>query len=115
VRGYTPHGNWRTQTFVAALRYDELTAPCVFDGPISGRAFQAWLERFLVTTLKPGDVVVLHNPDSRRSAAVRHAVEATGARLWFPPPYSPDLNPIEQAFARRRPEPQTTCLTGSEG
>lgn len=100
VRGYTPHGHWRTQTFIAALRHDSLTAPCVFDGPINGAAFLAWVTRFLVPTLKPGDVVVLDNLGSHKGAAVRRAVEAAGARLWFLPPYSPDLNPIEQTFAK---------------
>lgn len=100
VRGYAPHGHWRTQTFIAALRHDALTAPCVFDGPINGASFLAWVARFLVPTLKPGDVVVLDNLGSHKSATVRHAVEAAGARLWFLPPYSPDFNPIEQAFAK---------------
>lgn len=100
VRGATPHGRWRTQTFLAALRHDELAAPCVFDGPINGAAFLAWVARFLVPTLKPGDVVVLDNRGSHKGAAVRRAVEAAGARLWFLPPYSPDLNPIEQAFSK---------------
>lgn len=100
VRGYAPHGHWRTQTFVAALRHDALTAPCVFDGPINGAAFVAWVTRFLMPTLRPGDVVVLDNLGSHKGAAVRRAIEAAGARLWFPPHYSPDLNPIEQVFAK---------------
>jgi transposase len=113
VRGCVPHGHWRTQTFVAALRQGELTAPCVFDGPIDGVAFLAWVPRFLVPTLKPGDVVVLDNLGSHKGAAVRRAVEATGAKLWFLPPYSPDLNPIEQAFSKvkhwLRQEPARTA------
>ena len=100
VRGHAPHGHWRTQTFIAALRHDELTAPCVFDGPIDGAAFLAWVERFLAPTLKPGDVVVLDNLGSHEGVAVRRAIEAANARLWFLPPYSPDLNPIEQAFSK---------------
>jgi len=100
LRGYAPHGHWRTQTFVAALRQDALTAPCVFDGPINGAAFLAWVEHVLVPTLKRGDVVVLDNLGSHKSVAVRRAVEAAGAKLWFLPPYSPDLNPIEQAFSK---------------
>ena len=81
VRGHAPHGHWRTQTFLAALRQDALTAPCVFDGPINGRAFLAWVERLLVPTLRPGDVVVLDNLGSHKGAAVRRAVEAAGAPL----------------------------------
>ena len=100
VRGHAPHGHWRTQTFIAALRHDELTAPCVFDGPIDGAAFLAWVERFLAPTLKPGDVVVLDNLGSHEGVAVRRAIEAANARLRFLPPYSPDLNPIEQAFSK---------------
>ncbi len=100
VQGHAPHGHWRTQTFVAALRQDALTAPCVFDGPINGRAFLARVERLLVPTFRPGDVVVLDNLGSHKGAAVRRAVEAAGARLWFLPPCSPDLNPIEQAFSK---------------
>ncbi len=100
LRGFTPHGHWRTLTFLGALRCDRLTAPCVFDGPINGQCFQAYVEQMLVPTLKPGDIVVMDNLGSHKSAAVRNAIRAAGARLWFPPPYSPDLNPIEQAFAK---------------
>lgn len=100
LKGYAPHGHWRTLTFLAALRADALTAPCVFDGPINGRSFRAWIEQQLVPTLKPGDIVIMDNLGSHKSAAVRQAIWATGARLWFLPPYSPDLNPIEQTFAK---------------
>ena len=96
LKGYAPHGHWRTMTFLAALRTEGIGAPCVFDGPINTRCFQAWVEQELVPTLKPGDVVILDNLASHKSKAVR----STGARLWFLPPYSPDLNPIEQAFAK---------------
>lgn len=98
--GYAPQGHWRTLTFLAALRADALTAPCVFDGPINGRSFHAWVEQQLVPTLKAGDIVILDNLGSHKSAAVRQAIRAAGARLWFLPPYSPDLNPIEQTFAK---------------
>ena len=100
LKGYAPHGHWRTMTFLAALRSDGLSAPCVFDGPINSRCFQAWVEQQLVPTLKPGDIVILDNLASHKAKAVRQAIRGTGARLWFLPAYSPDLNPIEQAFAK---------------
>ena len=100
LRGYAPHGHWRTMTFLAALRCDRLTAPCVFDGPINGVSFRAYVEQQLIQTLKPGEIVIMDNLGSHKSQAVRDAIKAAGARLWFLPPYSPDLNPIEQAFAK---------------
>ncbi len=98
--GRAPHGRWRTQTFLGALRCDRLVAPCVFDGPIYGICFRAYVEQVLVPTLEPGDIVILDNLGSHKSKAVRDAIRATGARLWFLPKYSPDLNPIEQVFAK---------------
>ena len=95
-----PFGKWRTLTFLAALRHDRIDAPCVLDGPINGDSFTAWVEQFLVPTLKPGDVVIMDNLGSHKGAAVRHAIRSAGARLLFLPPYSPDLNPIEQVFAK---------------
>ncbi|MFG1240250.1 IS630 family transposase [Xanthobacter autotrophicus DSM 597] len=100
LRGFAPHGHWKTLTFLGALRADALTAPCVFDGPINGACFRAYVEQVLVPTLKPGDIVIMDNLGSHKSEAVRHLIRAAGARLWFLPPYSPDLNPIEQAFAK---------------
>ena len=100
LRGFAPQGRWRTMTFLAALRCDGLTAPCVFDGPINGQAFRAYVTQQLVPTLRPGDIVVMDNLGSHKSKAVRDAIKAAGARLWFLPPYSPDLNPIEQTFAK---------------
>jgi transposase len=100
LRGYAPHGHWRTLTFLGALRCDRLTAPCVFDGPINGHCFRAYVEQQLVPVLKPGDIVIMDNLGSHKSAAVRQIITAAGARLWFLPPYSPDLNPIEQTFAK---------------
>jgi transposase len=100
LRGFAPHGHWRTLTFLGALRLDRLAAPCVFDGPINGPCFRAYVEQQLVPVLKPGDIVVMDNLGSHKSAAVRQMIRAAGARLWFLPPYSPDLNPIEQAFAK---------------
>jgi transposase len=87
-------------TFLAALRYDRIDAPCVLDGPINGQSFTAWVEQFLVPTLKPGDVVIMDNLGSHKGHAVRQAIRSVGARLLFLPPYSPDLNPIEQVFAK---------------
>ena len=95
-----PGGHWQTMTFLAALRHDRITAPCVFDGPINGERFLAYVKQFLVPTLKPGDVVIMDNLSSHKSAAVRKAIRKAGARLFFLPPYSPDLNPIEQVFAK---------------
>lgn len=100
LRGFAPYGHWRTMTFLGALRCDRLTAPCVFDGPINGRCFRAYVEQQLVPTLRSGDIVILDNLGSHKSAALRQIVRAAGARLWLLPPYSPDLNPIEQAFAK---------------
>ena len=100
LQGRAPHGHWRTLTFLGALRHDRLAAPCVFDGPIDGECFRAYVEQQLVAILKPGDIVVMDNLGSHKSTAVRQTIRAAGARLWFLPPYSPDLNPIEQAFAK---------------
>ena len=103
LKGYAPHGRWRTMTFLAALRCDSLTAPCVIDGPINGQKFLAYVEHFLVPTLRPGDIVILDNLGSHKAKAVRRAIRAAGAKLLFLPPYSPDLNPIEMAFPSSRP------------
>ena len=95
-----PHGHWKTLTFIAGLRADGICAPCVLDGPINGRSFLAWVEQCLVPTLRQGDIVVLDNLGSHKSQAVRQAIRNAGAKLIFLPPYSPDLNPIEQVFAK---------------
>jgi transposase len=95
-----PHGHWKTLTFIAALRCDRLDAPLVIDGPINGESFAAYVEQVLVPTLKQGDIVVLDNLASHKAAAVRLMIRAVGARVFFLPPYSPDLNPIEQVFAK---------------
>jgi transposase len=100
LRAFVPHGHWRTLTFLGALRCDRLTAPCVFDGPINGESFRAYVAQQLLPVLKQGDIVVMDNLGSHRSAAVRRMIKAAGARLWYLPPYSPDLNPIEQTFAK---------------
>ncbi len=98
--GRAPHGHWRTMTFIAALRVDRIDAPCVLDGPVNAKAFLTYVEHFLAPTLAPGDVVVMDNLSSHKGAAVRKAIRNAGAHLFFLPPYSPDLNPIEQVFAK---------------
>ena len=94
------HGNWKTLTFIAALRHNRVTAPFVLDGAMNGEIFKAYVEQFLVPTLSRGDVVIMDNLGSHKRPAVRKAIRAAGARLLFLPPYSPDLNPIEQVFAK---------------
>jgi transposase len=95
-----PHGRWRTLTFLAALRSDRIVAPCVIDGPINGESFLAYIEQVLVPTLRPGDIVIIDNLGSHKGKAIRRAIRAAGAKLFFLPAYSPDLNPIEQVFAK---------------
>jgi transposase len=95
-----PYGHWMTMTFIAALRHDRVEAPCVLDGPINGTLFTAYVEQFLAPTLAPGDIVILDNLGSHKGKAARAAIHKAGAHLLFLPPYSPDLNPIEQLFAK---------------
>jgi putative transposase len=107
-----PHGHWKTSTFLAALRCDRVEAPCLFDGPINGERFLAYVTKFLIPALKPDDIVVADNLGSHKGKAVRKAIRSAGARLLFLPKYSPDLNPIEQVFAKlktivRKAEPRT--------
>ena len=97
---HAPQGRWRTLTFLSALRCDRIDAPCVIDGPIDGQSFLAYVEQILVPTLRPGDIVIIDNLGSHKGKAVRQAIRAAGAKLFFLPPYSPDLNPIEQVFAK---------------
>lgn len=95
-----PHGHWRTTTFLAALRHDGIGAPLTLDGPMDGETFRAWAEQFLAPILKPGDIVIMDNLPAHKVAGIREAIEAQGAHLLYLPPYSPDLNPIEQVFAK---------------
>ena len=95
-----PHGRWKTMTFLAALRHDRVEAPWLIDGPINGECFTAYVERVLLPTLRSGDIVIMDNLGSHRGRAVRRAIRSTGARLFFLPKYSPDLNPIEMLFAK---------------
>jgi transposase len=98
--GYAPHGHWQTTTFLAALCHDRIAAPAVFNGPINGATFLAWVLQCLVPMLRPGDIVVLDNLSSHKVAGVREAIEAAGAVVRYLPPYSPGFNPIEQLFAK---------------
>jgi len=100
LRAKVPYGRWKTMTFLAALRHDRIDAPWLLDGPINGEKFQLYVEKLLVPTLRPGDIVIMDNLGSHKGAAVRAAIEAVGAHLLYLPPYSPDLNPIEQVFAK---------------
>jgi transposase len=95
-----PHGHWKTTTFVGALRQTGMTAPMVLDGAMDGAAFLAYVEQVLGPTLQPGDIVVMDNLPAHKPDKVRNAIERTGAELRYLPPYSPDLNPIEMAFAK---------------
>ena len=95
-----PHGHWHTTTFVAGLRATGLIAPLVLDGPMTGEAFRAYVEQFLAPALAPGDVVVMDNLSAHKVAGIAQAIAATGASILYLPAYSPDLNPIEQVFAK---------------
>ena len=95
-----PHGHWKTTTLVAGLRLSGITAPMLLDGPMTAVAFQAYVEQVLVPTLRPGDIVVMDNLPAHGRVSIRKAIEEAGAQLAYLPPYSPDLNPIEQAFAK---------------
>ena len=100
LRVGVPHGHWKTTTFVAGLRRDGLVAPFVLDGPINRAAFETYVEKVLVLELSPGDIVAMDNLSSHRSPIVRRLIESAGATLLYLPPYSPDFNPIENAFAK---------------
>ena len=110
LRGWAPRGRrlkakvpqrrWKTLTFLAALRCDRIEAPWLVDGPINGERFRLYVEKVLVPALHPGDIVVMDNLGSHRGLEVRRAIRHAGARLFFLPKYSPDLNPIEQVFAK---------------
>ncbi len=100
LRAKVPQGRWKTMTFLAALRHDRIAAPWLLDGPINGETFRLYVEKVLVPTLRPGDIVVMDNLGSHKRRAVRHAIRSAGAKLFFLPKYSPDLNPIEQLFAK---------------
>ena len=98
--GHAPFGHWNTMTFVGALRHDGIIAPWVIDGPISGDSFRTYVEQVLVPELRPDDIVVMDNLGSHKAPAIRQAIRAAGAKLFYLPAYSPDLNPIEQVIAK---------------
>lgn len=100
LKAKAPYGHWNTMTFLAALRQDRIDAPWLIDGPINGERFLLYVEAVLAPTLRPHDIVIMDNLGSHKSKAVRAAIRKTGARLFFLPKYSPDLNPIEQVFAK---------------
>ena len=100
LKAKVPFGHWNTSTFVAALRHDRVEAPWFIDGPINGERFLLYVEKVLCPTLKPGDIVIMDNLGSHKGKAVRQAIRAVGGKLLFLPKYSPDLNPIEQFFAK---------------
>ena len=111
-----PHGHWKTLTLIAALRVDRVDAPWVIDGPINGELFTLYVEKILAPTLAKGDVVILDNLGSHKGKAARRILRQAGAHMLFLPPYSPDLNPIEQLFAKlkhliRAAEPRTVEAT----
>jgi len=99
-RAAIPHGHWKTITFVGGLTLAGFVAPMLLDGPMDGESFLAWVAQMLAPTLRPGDIVVMDNLAAHKVAGVRQAIEAHGAELHYLPPYSPDLNPIENAFAK---------------
>ena len=98
--GKVPHGRRETLTFVAGMRCDGIIAPCLLDGPIDADSYLAWVEQLLVPTLRPGDIVVMDNLSSHKGPAIRRAIRAAGAKLFYLPQYSPYLNPIEQALSK---------------
>jgi transposase len=100
LRAAIPHGHWKTTTVVAGLRNSAMVAPMVLDGPVNGELFQAYVEQVLVPDLRPADIVIMDNLGSHKGAGVRSAIEAAGASLLYLPPYSPDFNPIENAFSK---------------
>jgi transposase len=100
IKAKVPHGHWKTMTFLAALRHDRVEAPWLIDGPINGERFLLYVEKVLAPTLQLGDIVVMDNLGSHKGKAVRRAIRKAGAQLFFLPKYSPDLNPIEQLFAK---------------
>ncbi len=100
LRAKVPYGRWKTTTFLAALRHDRIDAPWLVAGPINGESFHTYVEKVLVPTLSPDDIVVMDNLGSHKGKIIRQTIRAAGAKLFFLPKYSPDLNPIEQVFSK---------------
>jgi len=115
VIGHVPQGHWKTTTFAAALRASGVTAPLVLDGPMNGECFLAYVRQFLVPTLEPGDLVVMDNLSSHKQSAVGEAIREAGAEVYYLPPYSPDLNPIEKMFAKLKALLRTSAERTTEG
>ena len=99
-RAAIPHGHWKTITFVGGLTLTGFVAPMLLDGPMNGECFLAWVEQMLAPTLQPGDIVIMDNLSAHKVAGIKDAIEAQDAKLLYLPPYSPDFNPIENAFAK---------------
>ena len=114
VHDHAPCGRWQTSTFLAALRVTGLTAPGVFDGVIDGESFRAYIDQILVPTLHPGDLVIADNLGAHKVAGIQRAIQAAGATLWYLPPYSPDLNPIELCFAKLKALVRTARCRSTE-
>ena len=114
VHDHAPCGRWQTSTFLAALRVTGLTAPGVFDGAIDGESFRAYIDQILVPTLHPGDIVIADNLGAHKVAGIQRALQAAGATLWYLPPYSPDLNPIELCFAKLKALVRTARCRSTE-
>ncbi len=115
LRSKAPFGHWKTQTFVAGLRCYGLTAPFVIDAPMNRRIFETYVEKELAPTLEKGDVVILDNLSAHKSAAAERAIRARGAWILFLPPYSPDLNPIEMAFAKLKAHLRARAIRTIDG
>lgn len=115
LRMGAPHGHWNTTTFIGALNLRGMTAPFVISGPINRAAFEAYVEKALISELRPGDIVVMDNLSSHKGPRVRELIEAAGAELMFLPPYSPDFNPIENAFAKMKALLRKAAETSVEG
>jgi transposase len=114
VVSHVPQGHWKTTTFAAALRASGVTAPLVLDGPMNGECFLAYVRQFLVPTLGPGDLVVMDNLSSHKQSAVGEAIREAGAEVYYLPPYSPDLNPIEKMFAKLKAMLRTSAERTTE-
>lgn len=115
LRAPIPHGHWKTTTFVAGLRNSGMVAPMVLDGPINGELFLTYVEQVLVPELRPGDIVIMDNLGSHKGVGVQAAIEAAGASLRYLPPYSPDFNPIENAFAKLKASLRKAAERSVEG
>jgi transposase len=110
-----PHGHWQTATFIGALRHDRLSAPMLLDGPMNGDAFLAYVQQVLAPELSAGDIVICDNLACHKVAGVKTAIESVGASLWYLPAYSPDLNPIEMAFAKLKAALRCAAQRSFEG